>query len=189
MPLNPRQQRFVDEYLKDLNATQAAIRAGYSEATANQQGPRLLVHVGVQSAIAAGQRALSEQAGVTVERIIRELAAIAFANLRDVVTWDGDALYLKPSAELDTASASAIKKVKQTRTITRGKNDFEQEREQREVELHDKQRALELLGRHFGMFREQVDITLIESLAQQMGLSKDEILREAESILRKGTHT
>jgi phage terminase small subunit len=71
--MTPKQQRFVQEYLIDLNATQAAIRAGYSAKTATEQGSRLLTIVHVADAIAAGQRESAAKAGITRERILQGL--------------------------------------------------------------------------------------------------------------------
>ena len=70
MKLTPKQQRFVEEYLVDLNATQAAIRAGYSAKTVNQQGPRLLVNVGVQAAIQAAQQERSVRVQCTQDSVL-----------------------------------------------------------------------------------------------------------------------
>lgn len=75
MPLNARQQRFVEEYLVDMNATQAAIRAGYTAKSAYSQGQRLTKNAEVQRAIEDGQRQRSRAAGVTADRVIREIAA------------------------------------------------------------------------------------------------------------------
>ena len=72
-PLSRRQQRFVQEYLVDANATQAAIRAGYYPHTAKQQGSRLLTNVDVQAAVADGIVALAESAGIDAEWVIRQL--------------------------------------------------------------------------------------------------------------------
>jgi hypothetical protein len=71
--LSPRQRRFVDEYLVDLNATQAAIRAGYSARTANEQGPRLLVNVGIATAIQTAQEARSQRLQLTQDDVLRGL--------------------------------------------------------------------------------------------------------------------
>jgi phage terminase small subunit len=76
MILNPRQSRFVEEYLIDLNATQAAIRAGYSARTANKTGPRLMVNVGIQNSIAELQAERSEAVGLTVEKILNDIDLI-----------------------------------------------------------------------------------------------------------------
>lgn len=73
LPLTPKQQRFVLEYLKDQNGTQAAIRTGYSEKTAKQQGSRLLTYPNVQAALRAGQKKVAKQAAVTVDSLMAEL--------------------------------------------------------------------------------------------------------------------
>jgi len=91
--LTPKQERFVAEYLIDLNATQAAIRAGYSEKTAQQQSSRLLLNVVVQEAIAKGQNKTAAKLEITKERIVEELAKIGFSNMLDYMRagTDGDA--------------------------------------------------------------------------------------------------
>lgn len=83
--IESRQQRFIDEYLIDLNATQAAIRAGYSEKTANEQGARLLANVSVRSAIAEAQKKRAERTGITAERALAEVWKIATADPRELV--------------------------------------------------------------------------------------------------------
>lgn len=71
--MTPKQQRFVDEYLIDLNATQAAIRAGYSAKTAQEQGSRLLSNAMIKAAVAAGQQKTSDDLGITREWILQKL--------------------------------------------------------------------------------------------------------------------
>lgn len=83
--LTPRQQRFVDEYLIDLNGTQAAIRAGYSHRSAAEQSARLLAKVSIAHAVAAAMAARSARTGVTQDRVVRELARIAFVDPTAVV--------------------------------------------------------------------------------------------------------
>ena len=78
MSLNPKQARFVAEYLLDLNATQAAMRAGYSPRTAYSQGQRLLKDAEIQTAVAGAQAARAEDVGVDAQRVIREAACLAF---------------------------------------------------------------------------------------------------------------
>ena len=73
MALNEKQQRFVDEYLVDLNATQAAIRAGYSAKTANEQGCRLLTNVSVAEAISQAKKAREARTEVTQDWVIHEM--------------------------------------------------------------------------------------------------------------------
>lgn len=83
--VNDRQLRFVEEYLVDLNATQAAIRAGYSEKTAYSIGQRLLKDVEVAAAIAKAQAARSEKTEITAERVLQELWDIATADPNELV--------------------------------------------------------------------------------------------------------
>lgn len=85
MKVTDKQQRFVDEYLVDLNATQAAIRAGYSERTAVAQASRLLRNVNVAAAIAERQAKLSDKAEITQDRVVAELAALSFYDPADIV--------------------------------------------------------------------------------------------------------
>ena len=99
MPLNDRQCRFVAEYLVDLNATQAAIRSGYSAATANQIGARLLANVKVAAAIAEAQAARSRRTEVTADRVVLELARVAFGDPRRVMSWGPGGVKLRPSAD------------------------------------------------------------------------------------------
>ncbi|WP_115540021.1 terminase small subunit [Xanthomonas campestris] len=81
--LTPRQKRFVAEYLKDQNATQAAIRTGYSERTAKQQGSRLLTNADVAAAVCAGQRKVAKKAEVTVDSLLVELEQARKLALRE----------------------------------------------------------------------------------------------------------
>src|SRR3954452_24234115 len=98
--LNERQRRFVAEYLLDLNATQAAIRAGYAAATANRTGPRLLSNVGVAAGIAEAQAGRSRRTEVTQDRVVLELARIAFSDSRRVMSWGPGGVTLRDSAAL-----------------------------------------------------------------------------------------
>ncbi len=82
-PLNHRQQRFVDEFIVDLNCTQAAVRAGYSVKTAKQIGSRLLTHVDVALAIEKKKEELAERTGVTQEWVIEKLQAVHEASMRE----------------------------------------------------------------------------------------------------------
>lgn len=91
LPLPPKQQRFVLEYIVDLNATQAAIRAGYSARTAEQQGPRLLGNVGVSAAIAAALEQRSKRTEITADRVLAETWALLTADPRELVELHVDA--------------------------------------------------------------------------------------------------
>lgn len=87
MPLNPKQQRFAEEYLVDLNATQAAIRAGYSPKTAASQGERLLRNVEIQAAVQVGQKDRSQRTQVTADQVLLRWWSIATANPNELIEY------------------------------------------------------------------------------------------------------
>lgn len=147
--LTPKQQAFVNEYLIDLNATQAAIRAGYSEATAQEQGSRLLSNVKVSEAIQAAMDKRAKRTEVTADRVIRELAKLAFANVQDFVDESGA---LKNPLELSRDDAAAIQELTQE-SIGNG----EEVVLRRKYKLSDKKGNLELLGRHLKLFTDKVE--------------------------------
>ncbi|HHT8835116.1 TPA: terminase small subunit [Burkholderia cenocepacia] len=103
--LTPKQALFVDEYLRDMNATQAAIRAGYSAKTAESAGPRLLGNVRVQQAISAARERLAKKFEITRDRVMLEYARLAFADPRAFFREDGT---LKSVPELDEDTAAAL---------------------------------------------------------------------------------
>ena len=88
--LTPKQARFVEEYLVDLNATQAAIRAGYSERSARKQGHDNLKNPRIEAAITAAQAARSERTQITADQVVSELGMLAFSNMLDYMTVDDD---------------------------------------------------------------------------------------------------
>lgn len=137
--MTDKQEKFCQEYMLDLNATQAAIRAGYSPKTANEQAGRLLVNVSIQNRIAQLQAEQSRRTGISADRVLRELAKVAFANAGDII--DADAT-LKEDASPDDLAAVQSVRVKV----------FGQDGVEREIKLADKLKALDLLGRHIGLF-------------------------------------
>lgn len=182
MKLTAKQAAFVEEYLVDLNATQAAIRAGYSAKTAEQQGPRLLGNVGVKAAIQAGQAARSARTEIAADAVLKALANIGFASLADVTDWgvkevaigfdeDGkrvapedigdavvvryaDAPYVTPinRDELPPDVRSAVAEVGLT------KDGFK-------IKMHDKVAALVQIGRHLGMWKDKLEVSTDEATA------------------------
>lgn len=140
MALTPKQKRFVDEYLKDLNATQAAIRAGYAPASAHVQGPRALGYDSVKAEIERRQARRAKRTEVSQDRVIRELVRIAFADLRNVVEWGEGGVVAKDSSLISDDAAAAISEIAQTQHGLR-------------IKTHNKMSALDLLGKHLGMFQ------------------------------------
>ena len=108
--MTDKQDRFCEEYMIDLNATQAAIRAGYSPKTAREQAPRLLANVSIQNRIAQLQAEQSRRTGVSADRVVRELAKIAFANASDLI--DPETASVKLDASRDDLAAIQSIKVK-----------------------------------------------------------------------------
>lgn len=156
MALTPRQQRFVEEYLCDLNATQAAIRAGYSERAAHVTGARLLRNAKVSAAIAKGREEMSKRTEVTQERVLQEYARIAFADIRDLFVWDEDKAAYVPSKELTADQAAAISAVEaETRHFTTEAGT--ETTIKLKLKTYDKKGALDSIARHLGMFVDKVE--------------------------------
>jgi phage terminase small subunit len=153
--LTPKQERFVEEYLIDLNATQAAIRAGYSEDSAKSIGCENLTKPNVQDAIAEARAKISARIGVTQERVISELAKIGFANMQNYMrtTSDGDP-YLDFSAltEEQTAALSEVT----VDDYVDGRGEDARKVKRVKFKLHDKRAALVDLGRHLGIFHDNL---------------------------------
>lgn len=149
--LTEKQQCFIDEYLIDLNATQAAIRAGYSVKTAQEQSARLLSKVMVQQAISEAMAERSRRTGINQNRILIELARIALLNPKALVNLE-DAT-VNPEASPDDLAAIASVKVKRFPTKDGGEGI------EREVKFYDKIKAIELLGKHLGMFKERIELS------------------------------
>ena len=118
--LSARRAVFLREYLISRNATQAAIKAGYSEKTAAQQGNRLLRNVQIAEAIRQEDERALAAARVTQDAIIGELARIAFGDPRKVMEWGPTGVKLKKSDELSDADAAIVAEVSETRTETGG---------------------------------------------------------------------
>lgn len=145
--LNNRQRRFIDEYLIDLNATQAAIRAGYSRKTASEQSFSLLRKPQIQHAIQLKQKELANQAGVTRQRIIAELAKVAFCDTRKLFNDNGT---LKPLTEIDDDTAGALAMVESSE-FSPGDGAGQALAITRKIKLWDKLSALEKLIKHLGL--------------------------------------
>lgn len=167
--LTAKQRAFVREYLIDLNATQAAIRAGYSEKTAAQVGAENLRKPDVASAIEAAMKIRADRTDITADRVLKELAKIGFADIRKAIRWHshlineednpdgGDVAVIKTivtnqveiiaSEDIDDDTAAAISEISQNTTGGI------------KLKLHDKRAALVDIGKHLGMFTDKVEVT------------------------------
>jgi phage terminase small subunit len=162
--LTPNQQRFIDEYLVDLNATQAAIRAGYSEKTAEQQGSRLLRNAQVAEAVAAGKAARASETGITQDRVLTELQSLAFSCIDHYMLNEQGRLVAAPGAPANAMAAVSSVKYK---TTTVGVGEAAKVLYECEFKLWDKPGTLKLAGRHVGLFPDKVDRAIegVETLA------------------------
>lgn len=155
--LSPRQQRFVEAYLVALNATQAAITAGYSKKTADVQGPRLLGNVGVAAAIRKAQHARSIRTEITADRVLRELALIGFANMQDYMGVTTDGLPYVDLSKLTREQAAAIQEFTVDEYVE-GRGEGAVAVRKVRFKLHSRCPALELLGKHLALFKERIEV-------------------------------
>lgn len=158
--MTPKQERFVKEYLIDLNATQAAIRAGYAAASASVEGSRLLANAKVAAAVAMGQQERAKELGVTAERVLAELAKIGFSDIRRLFTPGGNLL---PVGDLDDEAAAAVASVEVVTRKAPG-GDADEVEHVAKIKLWDKRAALVDMGKHLGMFTDKVEVSGSQSL-------------------------
>ncbi len=158
--LTPKQERFVAEYLVDLNAAGAYRRAGYkvrNDNVAAVEGHRLLRNPNVVAVIAAGQAQRAARVQVEADEVLRGLLRIARADMRKYASWGPEGVILKESSTLSDDDAAAVAELSQTISESGGSIRFK---------LHDKLSAWEKLGKHLGLFKEVVEhqgkITLVE---------------------------
>lgn len=149
--LTAKQQRFVEEYLVDLNATQAAIRAGYSRRSARQTGADNMAKAYIADAIQVVLDARSERTEVTSDRVLAELARIGFADVRDLFEWDEERTAFVPSRNLTADQAAAVASVKSETTRFVHDDGTTETKIKLELKTHDKIGALREIGKHLGV--------------------------------------
>jgi phage terminase small subunit len=157
--LTAKQRRFVEEYLIDKNATQAAIRAGYSKKTAANIGYENVRKPEIAAEIESGLASLSEKTGITAERVIRELGKLAFVDMRRLFTDTGQ---LVSVTELDDDTAAALSSVEVvTRLVPGSENEdgLKDVEHIHKIKVWDKRAALVDLGKHLGLFPTNVELT------------------------------
>ena len=177
--LTPKQQRFVDEYLIDLNATQAAIRAGYSPKTAQQIGAENLSKPVIAEAIEAAQLERSERTKITADSVLQELAKIGFANMLDYMSEHNGQMHLDFS-QLTRDQAAAISEY-QTETVMGGEERPDMVKTR--FKLLDKRAALVDIGRHLGMFSDKIQVEQSGSIQHNHNISLQDVLNARQQIL------
>jgi phage terminase small subunit len=151
--LHPRKKKFVEVYIRTLNAAEAYRQAGYSAPdnhTAAAGGHRMLTRVDIQEELQRRQKVLAEREEVTTNKVLDEFARCGFSNMEDYLEFDDAGVRLKASTELGTKKMAAISEVGEV-TTEHGKTI--------KFKLHDKIRALENLGEHLGLFPKKLDLT------------------------------
>ena len=148
--MTAKQKRFCEEYLIDLNATQAAIRAGYSVESAGSIGSENLQKLDIRTRIDKALAERSRRTGINADLVLIELARIGRVNAIDVINMT-DASLLEDASRDDTAAVASVK-VKITPTEDGSIVE-------REIKLHDKTKALELAGKHLGMFSDKLELS------------------------------
>jgi phage terminase small subunit len=155
--LTPRERCFVDEYLVDLNGTRAAVRAGYTEASARTTASELLTKPDISAAVSKALEQRSRRTKLRADKVIRELERLAFSDIADAMEWgtktiqtisgeerEYHGIWLKESKDIPASIRVAIKEVSEVR----GKDGLLTTK----IQFHDKIRPLELLGKHLGVF-------------------------------------
>jgi phage terminase small subunit len=143
--LTVKQRRFVEEYLVDLNATQAAIRAGYNQKSASRIGPENLEKPVIKAEITKAMAERSKRTQIEADQVLQRLGAVAFADIGDVVEVRDGAVVIKDTANLSPEQRASIAAISQS-----DKGGIR-------VRLRDNVAALKLIGQHLGMFRQEQD--------------------------------
>ena len=140
--LTPKQQRFVDEYLIDLNATQAAIRAGYSEVSARSQGHENLTKPDISAAIKSKNKYLLAKLNITPEHVLREYSRIAFGRITDVVKLKKGSIKVARDDQLNDDQKAMLSSISETKYGIK-------------ITIHNKMAALDKLGQYLCIFAEK----------------------------------
>ena len=154
--LTDRQARFVAAYLKSLVVTRAAVAAGYGMKTAKQEGEKLMALPQVQAAIADEMAARAQRTAITQDRVLQEIARLAFADIRTIFDENG---HLKNPSDLDADTAAMIASidvVERPGIDARGEPVLEYVHK---IRLNEKTAALTLLCRHLGILNDKIDLT------------------------------
>jgi len=170
--LSAKQQRFAEEYVKDFNATQAAIRAGYSRRSAETQALQLLRKPQVAAYLDELRKAQTERTGSEADQIRAALRAIAYSDQRKYQKWGASGVSVLESSDLTDDEAAAVAEVAQTITDAGGSIKIRQ---------FDKLRALELLAKMEGLLRDKLELTM--PWAKELAaMTADELRARADAL-------
>lgn len=173
--LTPKQDMFCLEYLIDLNATQAAIRAGYSKKTAYSIGQENLNKPEISARIQELKQIRVLRAEKSADDVIKELECVGFSRLGDVMSWNESGMaFTKNSDTLDDDAMAAIESVKVTEIVSKTEDGNDMLRT--EIKLHAKMPALKELAKHHGICNDTVEHTgSVDLVVNVIDYSKVEI--------------
>jgi len=156
--MTDKQKLFCDEYIKDFNATRA-YKEAYPNCKKNESarvnGSKLLTKTNISEYIEQQKEQLKNKMEITQERVLQEMARIAFADVRKLYNESGG---LKNIQDLDDETAAIITGIETTEEFDGYGQDREQIGYTKKVKMADKTKALDMLGRYFGMFKEKVEV-------------------------------
>lgn len=178
--LTDKQELFAREYLKDLNATQAAIRAGYSEKTANEQASRLLANVNVQTFVAELKATRVEQTGIDAAYVLRRLVEIDQMDVLDIMT---DDMSLKPVHEWPASWRRYLSGFDLAEMFEGRGDDREMVGILKKIKWPDKVKNLELLGKHVDVqaFKENIKQERAGSIGLNLNKSLSELFEDDDA--------
>ena len=157
--LTDKQERFCREYIVDYNAQKAGERAGYAKKNARIVCCQILAKTEAKKFIKALQEEVADRLNITVDRVLCEYAKLAFTDLPGIVNWDKGCMRIEDFEKLSPDQRACIKKFK-AKTVNKILDGESYPVDVVEIELHDKRGALDMLGKHLGMFVEKHDLSL-----------------------------
>lgn len=187
---NEKQEQFCREYIVDLNASQAYIRAGYSKNAANKAASRLLANVDIQNRISELKEesvyrvSNKEELEITADRVLLEMARLAYSNVGNLlnITPEGDAFIdMTQATESDLRALSGFKVTEMGPVrFEEGGLEFEREAKKIEIKMYDKGRALENLMKHLGLLKDTVEVDGLNDLVETLQKGKARVAKLRE---------
>lgn len=152
--LSDKQQRFCEEYIIDLNATQAALRAGYCAKTVNPQGSQNLAKLSIQAEIQRLKDIRAKRLQISQDNVLKELSCLAFSNIKSFMDIEDDEVYFKDLSSIPDDITAAIESVKVMKKTIKGKKEDDDDIELSTIQfkLCSKLNALEQVGKHLGLY-------------------------------------
>lgn len=182
--LSPQQAQFAIEYLKDSNGTQAAIRAGYAESGAHVQATRLLKKAKILSIIEKGNERIKNKLEISIDKVKEEIAKCGFSNMQDYMSVDEDGHPHLDFSKLTREQAAALGEVT-VEEYVEGKGKNARPVKKVKFKLLDKLSALEKLGKHLGMFKEEPRVSVSFHFDSEMAQELAKLARPIEGEFEK----